>query len=326
MSRSRLLLAIGVVIVAVGIGGFIVYDQVLRGDSAAALTLPRPPASRAATAAGAARGRASAARPRRSRAPWPAPGPSPPTASPATASASSWPTCRPRATRSGGPTRSPARSRSRRRATTTTLTAGDADRRHDLDRLGQVAARQPPAQRGPPDRQLPDRDVHADRSRSRSRRRAGRDAVGRHPDRRPDPPRRHEVGPDPGQGAARQRHDPGRGLARASRSRTTRSTAPEHRRVHRLDRRHRHARVPGQLHQGLTTARRRADGPALLRVDAARVELLADQPQLVVGRGRRRGKVRARSPRPSRSSSRTPSTVAPGWSESSRISPASSKW
>ena len=40
MSRSRLLLAIGVVVIAVGIGGFIVYDQVLRGDSAAALTLP----------------------------------------------------------------------------------------------------------------------------------------------------------------------------------------------------------------------------------------------------------------------------------------------
>ena len=40
MSRSRLIIAGAAVAIAVGIGGFIVYDQVLRGDSAAALTLP----------------------------------------------------------------------------------------------------------------------------------------------------------------------------------------------------------------------------------------------------------------------------------------------
>ena len=54
MSRSRLLLAIGVVVIAVGIGGFIVYDQVLRGDSAAALTLPTASSTPAASGAPAA--------------------------------------------------------------------------------------------------------------------------------------------------------------------------------------------------------------------------------------------------------------------------------
>ena len=54
MSRSRLLLAIGVVVIAVGIGGFIVYDQVLRGDSAAALTLPTASSTPAASTAPAA--------------------------------------------------------------------------------------------------------------------------------------------------------------------------------------------------------------------------------------------------------------------------------
>jgi polyisoprenoid-binding protein YceI len=65
MSRSRLLVAVGVIIVAVGIGGFIVYDQVLRGDSAAALTLPTtsstPAASSAPAASTAAASSASAA-------------------------------------------------------------------------------------------------------------------------------------------------------------------------------------------------------------------------------------------------------------------------
>ena len=40
MSRSRLLAIAAVVVVAVAVGGFIVYDQVLRGDSIAALSLP----------------------------------------------------------------------------------------------------------------------------------------------------------------------------------------------------------------------------------------------------------------------------------------------
>ena len=48
------LLAIGVVVIAVGIGGFIVYDQVLRGDSAAALTLPTASSTPAASSAPAA--------------------------------------------------------------------------------------------------------------------------------------------------------------------------------------------------------------------------------------------------------------------------------
>jgi polyisoprenoid-binding protein YceI len=38
--RSRLIIVAVVAVLAVGIGGFIVYDQVLRGDSAAALALP----------------------------------------------------------------------------------------------------------------------------------------------------------------------------------------------------------------------------------------------------------------------------------------------
>ena len=40
MPRSRLLIIVAAIVVAIGIGGFIVYDQVLRGDSAAALALP----------------------------------------------------------------------------------------------------------------------------------------------------------------------------------------------------------------------------------------------------------------------------------------------
>ena len=51
MPRSRAIAIAIVAIVAVGIGGFIVYDQVLRGDSAAALTLPT--ASPAGQASGA---------------------------------------------------------------------------------------------------------------------------------------------------------------------------------------------------------------------------------------------------------------------------------
>ena len=54
MTRSRLTIASVAVIAAIAIGGFVLYDQVLRGDSAAALALP--PASTApaaSTAAGA---------------------------------------------------------------------------------------------------------------------------------------------------------------------------------------------------------------------------------------------------------------------------------
>jgi polyisoprenoid-binding protein YceI len=47
MSRSRLVIVVAAIVVAIGIGGFIVYDQVLRGDSAAALTLPTASSSAA---------------------------------------------------------------------------------------------------------------------------------------------------------------------------------------------------------------------------------------------------------------------------------------
>jgi polyisoprenoid-binding protein YceI len=62
MSRPRVILAIGATVLAVGIGGFIVYDQVLRGDSAAALTLPTAstPASTSAPAASTAGGASAA--------------------------------------------------------------------------------------------------------------------------------------------------------------------------------------------------------------------------------------------------------------------------
>ena len=40
MPRSRLIAVAVVAILAVAVGGFVVYDQVLRGDSAAALALP----------------------------------------------------------------------------------------------------------------------------------------------------------------------------------------------------------------------------------------------------------------------------------------------
>src|SRR5882757_5343714 len=54
MSRSRLIIAVAAVGLAVGLGGFIVYDQVLRGDSAAALTLPTASSSPSSSATPAA--------------------------------------------------------------------------------------------------------------------------------------------------------------------------------------------------------------------------------------------------------------------------------
>jgi polyisoprenoid-binding protein YceI len=51
MSRSRLLAITGIVVVAVAVGGFVVYDQVLRGDSIAALSLPSAAPSTAASSA-----------------------------------------------------------------------------------------------------------------------------------------------------------------------------------------------------------------------------------------------------------------------------------
>ena len=49
MTRSRLIIAAVAVVAAVAIGGFILYDQVLRGDSAAALALPPAPTAPAAS-------------------------------------------------------------------------------------------------------------------------------------------------------------------------------------------------------------------------------------------------------------------------------------
>jgi polyisoprenoid-binding protein YceI len=40
MSRSRVIAIVAIAVVAVAVGGFIAYDQILRGDTTAALTLP----------------------------------------------------------------------------------------------------------------------------------------------------------------------------------------------------------------------------------------------------------------------------------------------
>jgi polyisoprenoid-binding protein YceI len=62
MPRSRLIIIAGVVIVlVVAIGGFVVYDQVLRGDNVAALALPSAAPSTAASTAPGASSAASAA-------------------------------------------------------------------------------------------------------------------------------------------------------------------------------------------------------------------------------------------------------------------------
>ena len=50
MTRSRLIIAAVAVVAAVVIGGFVAYDQVLRGDSAAALALPTASTEPAASA------------------------------------------------------------------------------------------------------------------------------------------------------------------------------------------------------------------------------------------------------------------------------------
>ena len=60
MTRSRLIIAAAAVVVAVAVGGFVVYDQVLRGDSAAALALPTASTASSAPAASAAAGASAA--------------------------------------------------------------------------------------------------------------------------------------------------------------------------------------------------------------------------------------------------------------------------
>ena len=190
MPRSRVLIIAGVVIVAaVAIGGFLVYDQVLRGDNVAALSLPSAAPSAAASTATAATDPSGD-----------------PTAAPSTGAAAS--------VASGGSTgdvagtwtvatgsqagyrvteqlaQLPAQSDAVGRTDKVTRhdhahverldhdpDCGGPDRRHDVDQLGQVAARQPAAQRGSPDRYLPDRDVQADPAGRGARRGADRDAV-----------------------------------------------------------------------------------------------------------------------------------------------------
>src|SRR5262245_58303769 len=51
MSRSRTIAALVVIVVAVAVGGCLVYDNVLRGDSTAALTLPTAAPSQATSSA-----------------------------------------------------------------------------------------------------------------------------------------------------------------------------------------------------------------------------------------------------------------------------------
>ena len=110
MTRSRLIIAAVAITVAVVVGGFVAYDQVLRGDSATALSLPdgldptargkrrrqrlrrRPCLESGDLDRGRWRRRWDLERGRRA-------------ASPATASASSSPACPPRATPSVAPTR-----------------------------------------------------------------------------------------------------------------------------------------------------------------------------------------------------------------------------
>ena len=82
-------------------------------------------------------------------------------------------------------------------------------------------------------------------------RRARRDGDGHHPRRRPDPARRHEVGRDPGPGASGRWPDPGPGLDHVP-AVGLRHRGAEHRRLHPLDRRRGHARVRRPVRPGLT--------------------------------------------------------------------------
>ena len=68
----------------------------------------------------------------------------------------------------------------------------DHRRRHHDDRVRPQPARQPDAQRGPPDRQLPDRVLHAHRAGRRPGRGPDRRRRRRDPPRRPDAPRRDQ--------------------------------------------------------------------------------------------------------------------------------------
>ena len=69
MPRSRPLIIVAVLIAAVAIGGFVVYDQVLRGDSAAALSLPTAAPTSSASSATSAPSTAASSDPATSAAP-----------------------------------------------------------------------------------------------------------------------------------------------------------------------------------------------------------------------------------------------------------------
>ena len=63
MTRSRLIIAAVAITAAVVVGGFVAYDQVLRGDSATALSLPTASSTPAASAAASATSAAPASSP-----------------------------------------------------------------------------------------------------------------------------------------------------------------------------------------------------------------------------------------------------------------------
>ena len=148
MPRSRLIAIAIVAIVAVGIGGFIVYDQVLRGDSAAALTLPTASPAGQAPAATADAGANGSAAPATSDGT---------VAGTWTVAADSVAGYRVREQLANLPAESDAVGRTDQVTGSITIEGsgrhdvadrGLAVRRHDLDRVGQVDARQPAAQRG----------------------------------------------------------------------------------------------------------------------------------------------------------------------------------
>ena len=178
MTPNRLILAL-VAILAIGVGGYLAYDNVLRGDDTAPLALATPEPERCRDDRPEPPPRAPRAVDRAldhdvRRMPSPARGPSPPTARPATASASSSPTCDAESDAVGRTNDVTGSITVVETAGGAQLTAGDDRRRHDDDHLRRGPARQPAADRGPPDRSVPDRHVRADPAGRRAGRRARR--------------------------------------------------------------------------------------------------------------------------------------------------------
>ena len=130
MTRSRLISLVIVAIVAIGVGAYLAYDNVLRGDAAAPLALPSAQTAIADPTASSAPAASASAAVAESAAPAPtdgtvtgatvtspAPGRWSRAARPATGSASSSPTSPPNPMPSAGRAMSPARSPWWRRAT-----------------------------------------------------------------------------------------------------------------------------------------------------------------------------------------------------------------